>query len=150
PDHELRLREIFAGEAPGLPVSLSCELDPRWKEDQRATTVIADAFIKPVVGRQLGDLRRRLDEAGPGARIGLIKWNGSEATVEAAAAAPIHLAVSGPTGGIVAARQLARLKQLDNVVTLDIGGTSTDVSTILAGKEKVTSEFELEFGLPLR
>src|SRR5215468_5793556 len=119
PDHELRVREIFATEAPQLPVSLASELDPKWKEDQRATTAIADAFIKPVVGRQLGDLERRLRSAGLGGRTGLIKSNGSETTVAAAAAAPIHLAVSGPTGGVVASRQLARLKRLDNVVTLD-------------------------------
>jgi N-methylhydantoinase A len=150
PDHELRVREIFAAEAPLLPVSLASELDPKWKEDQRATTAIADAFIKPVVGRQLGDLERRLRAAGLGGRTGLIKSNGSETTVAAAAAAPIHLAVSGPTGGVVASRQLARLKRLDNVVTLDIGGTSTDVSTIIAGTEKVTTDFELEFGVPLR
>lgn len=150
PDHELRVGEIFAEEAPDLPVSLSYAIDPRWKEDQRAMTVIADAFLKPLVARQVGSLRRRIAEAGITGRLALMKSNGSEMSTEAAVAQPINLAVSGPTGGVIGAKHLASVKAIRNLVTLDIGGTSTDVSVVVDGAEKFTDDYELEFGVPLR
>jgi N-methylhydantoinase A len=126
PDHELRIRDILAEEAPGLPVSLSFEIDPRWKEDQRATA------------------------AGISGRIAMMKSNGSEVSTEAAEERPINLAVSGPTGGVIAAKHLATAKGIRNLATLDIGGTSTDVSIVVDGQERFTDDYELEFGIPLR
>lgn len=150
PEHELKVRDIFAEEAPQLPVSLSYELDPRWKEDQRAMTTLADAYVKPLVGQQVRSFRDRVSEAGVRGRIALMKSNGSEMSTQAAEDQPVNLAVSGPTGGVTAAKHLAAVKGLKNLVTLDIGGTSTDVSVIVDGNERFTDEYELEFGIPLR
>lgn len=150
PDHELAIRDIFAEEAPDLPVSLSYEIDPRWKEDQRAMTTLADAYVKPLVGQQVRSFRARVVEAGVTGRIALMKSNGSEMSTEAAEAQPVNLAVSGPTGGVTAAKHLAAVKTIDNLVTLDIGGTSTDVSVVVQGRERFTDDYELEFGIPLR
>ncbi len=150
PVHELRLKEIFAEEAPDLPVSISYEVLPKWKEYERASTTIADAYLKPVVSRRLGSMRARLAAAGLGDHLVVIKSNGGEMTLEAAAAAPVNMMVSGPTGGVVAARHIARLLDLPSLVTIDMGGTSTDVATITGGRESFTTAFEIEWGLPIQ
>lgn len=150
PDHELSVREIFAQEAPGLPISLSYEIDPRWKEDQRAMTTLADAYVKPIVGRQVRSFREKVAAAGVTGRMAMMKSNGSEMAAEAAEEQPVHLAVSGPTGGVIGAKHLAALKSIGNLATLDIGGTSTDVALVVKGVERFTDDYELEFGIPLR
>ncbi|MGH6917444.1 MAG: hydantoinase/oxoprolinase N-terminal domain-containing protein, partial [Geminicoccaceae bacterium] len=121
PAHELRLKEIFAEEAPDLPVSLSYEVLPKWKEYERASTTCADAYLKPVVGRQLRAMRARMSELGLGDNLVIIKSNGGEMTLEAAANAPVNMMVSGPTGGVVAARHVAGLLGIDSLVTIDMG-----------------------------
>ena len=150
PDHELRVKAIFAEEAPELPISLSYEIDPRWKEDQRAMTTLADAYIKPLVAKQVRSFRLKVAAAGVNGRTAMMKSNGSEMASEAAEQQPIHLAVSGPTGGVIGAKFLAGAKGIDNLVTLDIGGTSTDVAVVVKGTERFTDDYELEFGIPLR
>ena len=70
--------------------------------------------------------------------------------MEAAANAPVHMVVSGPTGGVIAGRHVAELTGIDRLVTLDMGGTSTDVSTIVGGKESFTTAFEIEWGVPIQ
>ena len=150
PAHELRLKEIFAEEAPDLPVSLSYEVLPKWKEYERACTTIADAYLKPVVSRQLESMRTRLGTKGLGDNLVMIKSNGGEMTLAAAAAAPVNLMVSGPTGGVVAGKRLANLLEVQSMVTIDMGGTSTDVSTITGGRESFTTAFEIEWGVPIQ
>jgi N-methylhydantoinase A len=150
PTHELRLKEIFAEEAPDLPVSLSYEVLPKWKEYERASTTCADAYLKPVVGRQLQSMRARMAELGLGDNLVIIKSNGGEMTLEAAANAPVNMMVSGPTGGVVAGKHLARLLDIGSMVTIDMGGTSTDVSTITGGRESFTTAFEIEWGVPIQ
>jgi N-methylhydantoinase A len=150
PAHERRLKEIFAEEAPDLPVSLSYEVLPKWKEYERASTTCADAYLKPVVSRQLQSLRARLGELGLSDKLVVIKSNGGEMTLEAAAAAPVNMMVSGPTGGVVAGKHLAQLLDVRSMVTIDMGGTSTDVSTITGGRESFTTAFEIEWGVPIQ
>ncbi len=150
PDHERRVRAIFAEVCPHKPVSISYELLPKWKEYERSSTTIADAYVKPLVAANLAALERRLRERGDVGQVVVIKSNGGELTLEAAQAAPIQLSLSGPTGGVVGARHIARLSGLDHLVTLDMGGTSTDVSTIVEGRESFTTSFEIEFGIPIQ
>ena len=150
PVHEQRIKEIFAERLPNVPVSISYEVLPKWKEHFRSSTTICDAFIKPVVERQLGSLRSQLDEHGVKAKAVVMRSNGGEMTLEAATGSPIQIAVSGPTGGVIAAKRTAELLGLPNLVTLDMGGTSTDVSTVVDGKEKFTTDFEIEWGRPIQ
>src|SRR5260221_333379 len=89
-------------------------------------------------------------DAGIPASTVVIRSNGGEMTLEAAANAPVHMVVSGPTGGVIAGRHVAELVGIDRLVTLDMGGTSTDVSTIVGGKESFTSAFEIEWGVPIQ
>jgi N-methylhydantoinase A len=150
PEHEFLIKKIFAERAPNIPVSISYEVLPKWKEHFRSSTTICDAFIKPVVNRQLRSIRDRLESENIGAKIVIMRSNGGEMTLDAAADAPIQVAVSGPAGGVIAAKQMAQLLGISNLVTLDMGGTSTDVSTIVDGREKFTTDFEIEWGRPIQ
>jgi len=150
PEHEFLIKKIFAERAPNIPVSISYEVLPKWKEHFRSSTTICDAFIKPVVNRQLRSIRDRLESENVGAKIVIMRSNGGEMTLDAAAEAPIQIAVSGPAGGVIAAKQMAQLLGISNLVTLDMGGTSTDVSTIVDGREKFTTDFEIEWGRPIQ
>jgi N-methylhydantoinase A len=150
PAHEIRVREILVEEIPGMPVSISYDVLAKWKEYERASTTIADAFLKPVIARHLSGVQDRLGAAGVAGTIGIIKSNGGEATMANAAANPVQLTLSGPTGAVVATRALARLTGIRNLVTFDMGGTSTDCSTVVDGREHITTSFEIEWGIPIQ
>ncbi len=150
PAHEQRVLEILTQELPDLPVSISYAVLPKWKEYERASTTISDAYLKPVVSRQLRAMRGRLDEAQLNAHTVVIKSNGGEMTLAAAAEAPVNMVVSGPTGGVIASRYVAGLAGIEHLVTLDMGGTSTDVSTIQNRRESFTTAFEIEWGVPIQ
>jgi N-methylhydantoinase A len=149
PRHERRARELLAEELPDIPLSISYDVLPKWKEYLRASTTICDAFVKPVVRRNLGSLQQRLGNAGIAAPIVVMRSNGGEITLDAAAEMPIQLAVSGPTGGVIAAKRLGALLGVGNIVTLDMGGTSADISTIVDGQERFTTDFQIEWGRPI-
>ena len=150
PAHERRIKEIFAEMLPEIPVSISYDVLPKWKEHFRSSTTICDAFIKPIVKSRIGSMRSRLKKAGVDARLVIMRSNGGEMSAEAVAESPIQIAMSGPTGGVIAAKQTAALLGMDNLVTLDMGGTSTDVSTVVDGKERFTTDFEIDWGRPIQ
>ncbi len=150
PDHEIRVKEIFREEIPDKPISISYDLLPKWKEHERSSTTIADAYLKPLVSENLKRLGHKLSEAKDIKRVSVIKSNGGEVSLEAAKNCPIHLSLSGPTGGVIGARQLSNLINIDHMVTLDMGGTSTDVSTVVGRTESFTTSYEIEFGIPIQ
>ena len=150
PAHELAVREQLRAALPHVPVSISYDVLPKWKEYERASTTLADAYIKPVLQRYLHTMRARLDEHGVRAPVALIKSNGGEMSLAAAREQPVQLTLSGPTGGVVAARAVAEELGLARAVTLDMGGTSTDCSTVVNGQISFTTDFEIEFGLPIQ
>ena len=150
PDHERRAKEILEEELPDIPISISYDVLPKWKEYERASTTIADAYVKPVVNSQIANLRERFKESGVTEQAVVIKSNGGEMTLEAAQRTPIQMTVSGPTGGVIAGKHVAKLSGISHLVTLDMGGTSTDTSTIVGGKENFTTDYEVEFGVPIQ
>jgi len=150
PRHEQRIKEILADHLPGIPVSISYEVHPKWKEYERASTTIADAYIKPLVGQYVARLRQAFDERGITRRVAIMKSNGGQMTVEAVGNRPVDTAMSGPAGGVVASRVIGDLLRLTHLVSLDMGGTSTDVSTIVHGQEHFTTNFEIEWGIPIQ
>ncbi len=150
PQHEKRLRDILVEELPDTPVSISFDVLPKWKEYERASTTLADAYLKPIVRRSFREMRRRFEELGVEGRVAVIKSNGGEATLEGAMGAPVNLTVSGPTGGVVAGAALARQLGTDHLVTFDMGGTSTDCSTVVDSTASFTTNFEIEWGIPIQ
>lgn len=150
PAHERAVRDHLKHALPDIPVSISYDVLPKWKEYERASTTLADAYIKPVLQRYLSTMRARLDANGLRAPVALIKSNGGEMSLDAAREQPVQLTLSGPTGGVVAARAVADELGIARAVTLDMGGTSTDCSTVVDGQISFTTDFEIEFGLPIQ
>ncbi|MGR8950480.1 MAG: hydantoinase/oxoprolinase family protein, partial [Gammaproteobacteria bacterium] len=150
PNHELRAREILQEILPRIPISISFEVLPKWKEYERASTTIADAYLKPIVQSYVGDMRERFDDAKVTQQVAMIKSNGGEISLEMAKQHPVQLTISGPTGGVVAARAVGQLLEAPNIVTLDMGGTSTDCATIIEHEIAYTTDFEISFSLPIQ
>jgi N-methylhydantoinase A len=144
PDHELRMREIFAELAPDVDVSLSHELSREYREYERTSTAVLDAYIKPIVGRYVSKLDGELARRGFPGRFLMTRSGGGAMTAAAARQQPVNLILSGPAGGVMGAAAFSRLTGQPNLITLDMGGTSLDASLILDG-EPVTyhgAEFE--------
>ncbi|MEA2525292.1 MAG: N-methylhydantoinase [Thermomicrobiales bacterium] len=148
PEHEQRAREIIERELPGIPISISHEVAPIWREYERASTTIADAYLKPLMRRYVGSLTESLSGAGLTSHWTIMKSNGGAMLAEATAENPIQTAQSGPAGGMLAAAALGLQAAEPNLLTLDMGGTSADVGIIQGGEQKHTTEYEIEWGIP--
>ncbi|MBA3451148.1 MAG: hydantoinase/oxoprolinase family protein [Chloroflexia bacterium] len=148
PEHERQVHEIVARELPGRPISVSHQVAPIWREYERTSTTIADAYLKPLMGRYIGDLSSSLSDAGLRVPWTIMKSNGGAMLAAAAAAHPIQTAQSGPAGGMLVAAALGAQAGLRDLLTLDMGGTSADVGIILDGQQRHTTEYEIEWGVP--
>ena len=140
PAHERRIRDIAKEEAPDLPVSLSSEILPEMREYERTITTVANSYVRPTVARYLSSLRSELKSRGVGALLKLLRSDGGLMSLEAAEEAPVNMLLSGPAGGVAGALWVARHAGFDNVLTLDMGGTSTDVCLIERGEPRVRRE----------
>ncbi len=149
PENELRMRHLILKVYPEATVSLSHEVYPRWREYDRTSTTLADAFLKSLVGDYLGNLADGLEREGLTRQFLIMKSNGGIEDYRAAVAKPVDLLVSGPVGGVLSAVYFGRLTDRANLISMDMGGTSFDVSMIEDGKTNQTTEFEIEWGLPV-
>lgn len=149
PEHELRLGEFLKQRFPAVPVSLSHQVAPIWREYERGSTVIADAYIKPTLEAYLGSTRARLSGLGLTAPWAVMKSNGGNAVPEAAEAQPIQLLLSGLSGGVIGGAYFGRRAGARDLITLDMGGTSCDVGIIRNGQIGYSTNFEIEWGLPV-
>src|ERR1700736_1089310 len=140
PAHERRIREFAKEEAPELPISLSSEILPEMREYERTITTVANSYVRPTVARYLSSLRRDLKSRGVGALLKLLRSDGGLMSFEAAEEAPVNMLLSGPAGGVAGARWVAKQVGFDNALTLDMGGTSTDVCLIEHGEPRVRRE----------
>ena len=140
PANELRVREILLEEAPDLLVSLSHEVSREYGEFERWTTAVVNAFLAPRISSYLGELDAGLRAMGIAAPVEIMQSNGGLASVEVASKLPVRLLESGPAGGVAGIAQFSEQLGLKHVITLDVGGTSTDVSVILDGRPTVATE----------
>ena len=147
-DHEQRTRAIIEEIAPNLEVSLSSEVFPLWREYERTSTTVVDAYLKPRVGGYVGRMNDRCEERGVG-RLLLMQSNGGTVTPDGAAARPVALVRSGPAGGAIACQSLGRLIGEPNLILADMGGTSFDSGLIQNGELTLMSKTELEWGIPI-
>ena len=147
PVHELAIRDVIAQRAPGLPVSLSCEVLPEIKEYERTSTTVMNAYVMPVVASYLRALRKGLDEAGISARLLLMQSSGGLTTDASAVERPVDIIESGPAGGVVGAQALARAKQLSNIITFDMGGTTAKASIVEGGEVTRAAEYSVGAGI---
>ncbi|HRL47819.1 MAG TPA: hydantoinase/oxoprolinase family protein [Propioniciclava sp.] len=149
PDHELRIGEIIAEEHPDAYVSLSCEVLPEFREYERLSTVVTNSYVGPVVYRYLARLRETLARNGLRPVPHVTQSNGGVIPFQTAEAMPVRLVLSGPSTGVVGAAEICSAAGFADIITFDMGGTSSDISLVQGGKPKVTSGMELE-GRPLR
>jgi N-methylhydantoinase A len=146
--HEQTVRRILSEELGDIPVSVSHEVAPIWREYERTNTTIADAYLKPLLRAYVGSLDSELRAAGMHRSWTIMKSNGGAMLASAAADSPVQTIMSGPAGGMIAAERIATAESIANVLTLDMGGTSADVGLIVDGQQRHTTEYEIEWGLP--
>jgi N-methylhydantoinase A/oxoprolinase/acetone carboxylase beta subunit len=140
PAHEQRTRDICREIAPELSVSLSCEVDPTFREYERTCVTAFDAYLGPVVKRYLAGLGATLRELGVGAVPLIMRSRGGIVSAALAAEQPVTLFLSGPAGGVIGATFAAERSGVRDFVSLDMGGTSNDVAVVHGGAPLITSE----------
>ena len=128
--HEKRIGEIAHEILQAVPVSLSHEVLPEMQEYERTLSTVANASVRPVVGKYVSNLRTKLHDAGVKGKLSLLRSDGGLMSSQKAEEHPVNILMSGPAGGVTGALWVAKNAGLKNILTLDVGGTSTDVALI--------------------
>ncbi len=140
PLHEIAAVERLTQELPGVPVSRSSDVLPQIKEFERVSTTIVNAYVRPPVRHYLTNLQQRLVEGGFKGSLFIILSHGGMAPVEEASRLAAGTVLSGPAGGISGARRCADLLRIPDLVSFDMGGTSTDISLISDGRASLSAD----------
>ena len=149
PAHELRTAEILREElGDDVSVSLSHRVAREWREYERTSSTVLDAYTAPVVRRYLERLEQQLTERGLSVPLHVMQSSGGIITAQSARDLSLQTLLSGPVGGTMGGVALARITERPNLICVDMGGTSFDVSLVVDGKPDVSSETSLE-GFPL-
>ena len=149
PAHELELGAFLERRFPSIPVSLSHRVAPLWREYERSSTTLADAYLKPLLNgycRSIGDALEERRVSGP---CSLLKSDGGTTGLTQAPERPVDLLLSGLAGGVIGGAHFAREAGFQQAITLDMGGTSCDVGLLLEGEPQFTTDYEIEWGLPV-
>lgn len=141
--HERMIRDVMADILPGVMVSISSEVSPQMREYERFNTVVANAYIKPLMKSYLDRLRGRLAAEGVGCPVFLMHSGGGIISIESAAEFPVRLVESGPAGGAVFAAHIAARHGLDKVLSFDMGGTTAKICLIKGQSPKTARVFEV-------
>jgi N-methylhydantoinase A len=148
-EHEARMKAIIEEEAPGVFVCTSHEILPEIFEHERFSTTIINACLAPAVSRYLANLTDRLRDRDYQGDVLVLHSGGGVMTAEAIAGNAARIAVSGPAAGAMAGAFFARQCGFDNAISLDMGGTSADISLMYGGEVRVANEWSVEFGYPI-
>lgn len=140
PAHERALRSHVGERFPALPLSLSSDVVPEYREFERFSTTVLNAYVQPLMDGYLGGLEKRLFESGYAYGILTVGSSGGMMTVETARRLPIRTIYSGPAGGVSQACFVARRAGIEDFITYDMGGTSTDVCLVRDGRLPTTTE----------
>lgn len=152
-ENERIVREAIVARFPDLPVYISSEILPEWREFERTSTTVVSAYVGPILASYLRRLEDELGRRGYRNDLLVMAANGGLSTTDAAVHRPAYSIGSGPAAGVVAQISIAAASDSDpartgypNLIGMDIGGTSTDISIVAAGVPHLKSELELEFG----
>jgi N-methylhydantoinase A len=141
PDHELKIKEIFAEEFPEATLSLSCEVLPQIREFYRMSTTVINAYIAPVMASYISRLENRLKEMGVMTpKLYIMQSNGGVSTFDGSTKKPVATVLSGPAGGVIASMGTCERIGINNIITFDMGGTSCDVALIHQGHPVITTQ----------
>ena len=150
PIHERQAREVISQVWPEVPVSISSEILPEIREYERSSTVVIDAYVKPVMGAYFENLEQRLASEGMECGVTVISSGGGIVPVAEAKATPVRTLQSGPAGGVIGAAHLGTQSGYPNLLAIDVGGTSFEVSLIEGGVPSRTTEGFIEWGIPFK
>jgi len=140
-DHEVRAREIAAEIFVDTPISISSEVVPEMQEYERTETTVVNSYVRPEVARYVNNLQSALnDKMGADTQLSILRSDGGLASARASAVSPVNLLMSGPAGGVSGAIYFCSRAGYDNILTCDMGGTSTDVALIQNSRARVRRE----------
>ncbi len=148
PDHELKVRSYFHDHFNSIPIVLSHEVAPEWREYERTSTTVVSAYITPIVKDYLHRLSKELGDKKLKVPVHITQSNGGSMSASQASEQAVLTLFSGPVGGVVGGKEIGRLINQPDMICIDMGGTSFDVSLIRNGEVELKSEFELQ-GLPI-
>lgn len=149
PANEILVRDWLTKNLSDVSVSASCDVAPEIREFERMSTVVLNAAAMPLVGKYLNELTQRVEAVLPKTKILLMQSNGGSLTVPAARDLPARLITSGPAGGALAIQRIGKATRYPNLLGLDMGGTSTDISLIQKGELRMTTEGAIS-GRPIK
>jgi N-methylhydantoinase A len=141
--HERILGRIVAERFPDIPVSLSSEILPEFREYDRAITTVMNDYVRPIIKNYLSRIEDRLRGEGVKARLHIVRSDGGLMSAVAASERPVHTVLSGPAGGVTSTVMIARRTGLAKLLAFDMGGTSTDVSVIIDGAPTISRSTEV-------
>ncbi len=139
-EHEQRIRALAEEVIPNIPVSLSSDVIPEMQEYERAITTVANSYVRPRVQTYVENLTRELSTRMQDVKLHVLRSDGGLASARSAGELPVNLLMSGPAGGVTGALWLAKQAGYSNLLTLDMGGTSTDVALIQDGVAQLRRE----------
>ena len=138
--HEKRIRDIAGEELPEIPVSLSSEVVPEMQEYERTVTTVANSYVRPRVAKYVRSLKSKLSIKGEDVKLHILRSDGGLASAKASEEFPVNMLMSGPAGGVTGAVWVALQSGFPNLLTVDVGGTSTDVALIQNGEPRLRRE----------
>ena len=145
PAHERRLRELVRSRHPDISISISSDVLPEFREYERTNVVVMNAYVRPTLAGYLERLQRDLTASGYEGTLSVLRSDGGLMTVRSATDKPVLTLFSGPAGGVAGAAGVARAAGYPNFLSLDMGGTSTDVALCLGGEPVLTRETKLGY-----
>jgi N-methylhydantoinase A len=149
PAHELAVRDYLAARLPDVQIVMSHQVSPEWREFERTSTTVTDAYLAPVVRKYIATLQQGMGARLPGGALHVMESNGGVMTAATASATPLQTLLSGPVGGAIGGKALSAATGRGNLICVDMGGTSFDASLVIDGLPSTSNEARLE-GLPIQ
>lgn len=150
PEHEHQVMKLLEQELPGIHLSASADVLPVFREYERSMATVINAYSTPKAFTYFESLKQNLTDEGINGSVFIMQSNGGVCSIEAAKTQPVFLALSGPAGGVVGAKRHGDETGRGNLITIDIGGTSADISLISEGRLETTADGEIaEFPLSI-
>ena len=149
PAHERRAAELVAETLPGAAISLSHHITQEWREYERTSTTVVNAYVRPTMDRYLGDFEKGMAARGFRGQLLITQSNGGAFSLAAASTKPVHTIESGPAAGAVGCASLARTLGVDHLISFDMGGTTAKCAIVEGGLVRTTDEYHVD-GHPLR
>ncbi|KAA0911344.1 hydantoinase/oxoprolinase family protein [Pusillimonas sp. ANT_WB101] len=147
--HEALIKQRLQDALPGVFISVSNEVAPEFREFERMSTVVVNAYLGPIMKTYIDRLKHRLDDFDLVVEPKLTQSNGGVISFESASKFPVRTVLSGPSTGVVSAQKIAKMIGLEDIITFDMGGTSSDVALLINGTCNLSSHSEVH-GYPLK